>query len=90
MAWYSSDFITVPHGMFCCHGGVSRTPYTSLNLSYGVGDREAAVLANRQFLKTEMGIKYLASAHQVHGEGVIKIDPEKWHRWDMLVRIPRS
>ncbi len=48
-------------------------PYTSLNLSYGVGDREAAVLANRQLLKTELEVEYLASARQVHGDRVFTV-----------------
>jgi YfiH family protein len=49
-------------------GGVSSSPYDSLNLSYGVGDNPVSVAENRHCLKEELGITTLLSAGQVHGD----------------------
>jgi polyphenol oxidase len=50
-------------------GGVSAGPYDSLNLSFSVGDDEAAVLANRHRAAAAMGVRLsdLVFARQVHG-----------------------
>lgn len=61
------------HGVFGRQGGVSVAPYHSLNLSFGVGDDPAAVLANRALLKKALGINTLVSARQVHGDRVLSI-----------------
>ncbi|HIP40862.1 MAG TPA: peptidoglycan editing factor PgeF [Desulfocapsa sulfexigens] len=52
------------------HGGVSHAPYDSLNLSYGVGDDENLVAANRNRLKKQLLITHLLSARQVHGDRI--------------------
>ena len=49
-------------------GGVSTAPYTSLNLSYGVGDVHVSVSENRRLMKERLGISILLSAGQVHGD----------------------
>ncbi|CAK8723669.1 peptidoglycan editing factor PgeF [Candidatus Electronema aureum] len=64
----------LPHGMFCRQGGVSAPPFTSLNLSYGVGDRPKDVATNRQLIKQCLGIEHLVSAMQVHGDRVLVAD----------------
>lgn len=64
------------HGVFGRQGGVSTAPYYSLNLSFGVGDDPAAVLANRALLKNALGITTLVSARQVHGERILSITTE--------------
>ena len=53
-----------------CRGGVSVPPYQSLNLSFGVGDQQEAVRENRARLKKNLGIRWLLSARQVHGEAI--------------------
>jgi YfiH family protein len=53
-------------------GGVSRTPYDSLNLADHVGDSAAAVLANRQRLQQQLQLPAEPLwLDQVHGEGVV-------------------
>ena len=71
IGWYTSNLITTPHAMFCRCGGVSPHPYTSLNLSFGVGDNQESVTANRQRVKQLLAIDYLVSARQVHGNDLV-------------------
>lgn len=58
-------------------GGVSEGPYEGLNLSYAVGDGDAAVDANRSLLGTALGAQNymhrLVSPFQVHGSEVLEI-----------------
>ncbi|MBU1137969.1 MAG: polyphenol oxidase family protein [Proteobacteria bacterium] len=51
-------------------GGISRSPYNSLNLSYGVGDESYCVAENRERLKIEGPFTHLLSARQVHGDDI--------------------
>ena len=62
-------FPELVHGFFTRRGGVSLAPYDSLNLSWSVGDRREAVLANRRRVQEALGLSWLASANQVHGRG---------------------
>lgn len=71
MSWYSSDLLSIPHGMLCKSGGVSSNSFASLNLSFGVGDDWDNVKINRQRLKQCMGIHSLVSVVQVHGDQVV-------------------
>lgn len=64
------------HGFFNRHGGVSQGDFSSLNVSYGVGDEDPAVLENRGRLKKSLGIQTLVSARQVHGSRVLVVDSE--------------
>jgi len=61
------------HGVFSRQGGTSRSPYHSLNVSLGVGDDPAAVLANRASLKSALGLTTLVSARQVHGDRILTV-----------------
>jgi polyphenol oxidase len=60
-------------GLFTARsGGVSTGPFSSLNLSYGVGDEPAAVARNRDLvLRAAPGPARLAWLHQVHGAAVV-------------------
>ena len=51
-------------------GGISHTPYQSLNLSYGVGDNSNSVTENRIRLKDSLSINYLLSSRQIHGDAI--------------------
>ena len=62
------------HGLFSRQGGESSAPYHSLNVSFGVGDDPATVLANRALLKKALGLSTLVSARQVHGDRVLTIN----------------
>lgn len=57
-------------------GGVSRAPWTSLNLGDHVGDDPAAVAANRDHLAAALGLApgRLALMRQVHGTTVAVVD----------------
>lgn len=70
VAPHLSNFPTIRHGFFDRHGGISVLPYESNNVSFGVGDQESSVRQNRERIKESLGIPYLLSAHQVHGERV--------------------
>ena len=72
--WYASDLLTVPHAMTCRFGGFSTHPFTSLNLSYGVGDQPARVHANRKRLKQCLKLEVLVSTVQVHGNRVVIVE----------------
>ena len=71
MRWYCSGLLTIPHAMFCRHGGVSNDLFATLNLSFGVGDNPENVKLNRQRLKKILSIHSLVSAVQVHGSQVV-------------------
>ena len=60
----------VVHGIFSRHGGVSPSPYGSLNVGMHVGDKAENVLENRERIKKTLGIRTLASAKQVHGDKI--------------------
>lgn len=62
------------HGSFSRHGGVSEEPFTSNNVSFGIGDSQEGVLVNREKIKKKIGLKYMVSAHQVHGDKVFHVD----------------
>jgi len=66
----TSPLITTPHAMFSRLGGISASPFTGLNLSFSVGDNPAAVSQNREKVKRQLNVQYLASAVQVHGDEV--------------------
>jgi hypothetical protein len=70
-------FPEVRHAFFTRRGGVSPGPYDSLNLSFAVGDRAAAVAENRRLVQQALELAVLAGARQVHGsrEAVVSLNP---------------
>lgn len=60
-------FPELRHAFFGRRGGGSRDPYSSLNLSFSVGDRREAVLENRRRVQEALGLAHLSSARQQHG-----------------------
>lgn len=57
-------------------GGVSQTPYDSLNLGAHVGDRPEAVVDNRQRLVTLAALPAMPQwLNQVHGTQVVSLAP---------------
>lgn len=61
------------HGFFSREGGCSPAPFTSLNVSFGVGDAPQNVAENRQRIQAYFDITTLISARQVHGAQVAVI-----------------
>ncbi len=58
------------YGFFDRHGGLGTAPFNSMNVSYGVGDREKTVLENRRRIQKISGSSFLLSAKQVHGDSI--------------------
>ncbi|MBE3035982.1 MAG: peptidoglycan editing factor PgeF, partial [Candidatus Atribacteria bacterium] len=59
-------------------GGVSRTPFDNLNLSYNVGDEENRVAENRKIILDVLSIDYrtAVTAQQVHKEKISLVRKE--------------
>lgn len=55
--------------------GKGDGPFGGANISFEVGDDEAAVHANRRALQQDLGFSHWQEVHQVHGPQVI-FDPE--------------
>ncbi|MGA9347671.1 MAG: peptidoglycan editing factor PgeF [Anaerolineae bacterium] len=66
------------HGVFTRLGGVSPSPYDSLNVGHFVGDDREAVEANHDLICQALGISRgdITAAHQVHGSQVALVGPE--------------
>lgn len=73
---YTSERLGLPHGMFSSSGGISTGPFASLNLSFHVGDPDGQVRANREAVIAALGLRRLASAHQVHDDRVLVINQD--------------
>jgi YfiH family protein len=63
------------HAIFTRHGGISPSPFDSLNVGATVGDAYSNVQANRQRMAGVLGIQEAESrtAWQVHGADVIAV-----------------
>lgn len=69
-------------------GGVSEGPYASLNLGLTTGDRQEAVIQNRNIFFGALGIEldHVASAYQVHGDGILHVHaPCREEGFDALI-----
>ncbi len=74
-------------------GGVSQSPFDSLNLGFSTGDDEAAVRENRRRVLEALGFApdALATVGQVHGAAVAKVtEPGHTDRHDGLVTDRRG
>ena len=86
----------VTAGISLRHGGVSRAPYTSLNLAEHVGDDPKAVAANRKILFEQTGLANLRYCHQIHSASVIHVGDaaqpttEQLPEADALITAQRS
>lgn len=60
-------------------GGVSASPYDSLNLAFHVGDRPECVIENRERVCRALRLEsnFLTCAEQVHGSDVVIVDELK-------------
>jgi polyphenol oxidase len=70
------------------HGGVSKSPYNSLNLGKYVQDDPQSVFENQHRLCVALGfqITQLASAHQVHDDKIMHVtSPEHFEGFDALM-----
>ncbi len=65
---------SVTAGISLRTGGISNTPYATLNLAEHVGDDPRAVATNRKILFQQTGLKNWQYCRQVHGNCVIAVD----------------
>jgi YfiH family protein len=63
-----ADCCGLDHGVFTRNSGHSRHPFSSLNISYGIGDEEKSVARNREIISGIMG--ELIYIQQVHGSEI--------------------
>lgn len=70
--------------VFSRHGGVSKPPFDSLNVRYGIGDEDLFVQQNRQKICNFLGIKndHLISLNQVHGDKILIVESVFDHEID--------
>lgn len=69
-----SRYPEIVHGSFSRKGGVSKSPYDGLNVSFDVGDAPASVLANCQLIKDELKIANLIQSKQTHGPDIYIVE----------------
>ncbi|MEJ2220121.1 MAG: peptidoglycan editing factor PgeF [Desulfobacterales bacterium] len=71
-------FPEIRHGIFTRRFGCSTGPFESLNVGFGLGDEAPHVKENRRIIARAIGSKDLIYAHQVHGDQVLILNPEKF------------
>lgn len=87
-----SGFNNVIAGESTRHGGVSETPYKSLNLGGATQDDPDHVLKNNHIFFGALGVRFeqVAKSHQVHGCEVLKVvAPGRYEGFDaMITNVP--
>lgn len=68
-----SDIPTLVHGVFTRHGGISASPYSSLNLGGGSGDDPSTIARNRALMLDALNIKQMVSGYQTHGVEIFEV-----------------
>lgn len=80
--WYGTfthfDKCSIKHGVSSRLGGVSKEPFSSLNLGLHTGDHDEDVIANRELFCQALGICYdhVVTAEQVHTDKVVVVTAE--------------
>ena len=71
-----SPWASLRHGIFTRHGGISASPWNSLNLGASVGDDPESVAENRRRLLAHFGLEdtSVATLWLVHGADVIQLN----------------
>lgn len=70
------------------HGGVSSTPFDSLNLGGSTTDTPENVIKNNELFFNALGINFdqVAKSHQVHGDGILLTDKAgRYEGYDALI-----
>ena len=66
-----ADCSDIWHGVFTRHGGISETPFKSLNVSFNLGDKPSNVVENRFRISQMIGGYPITYAHQNHGTEIL-------------------
>jgi polyphenol oxidase len=69
----------VLHGTFQRHGGTSKEPFASLNVSDQVGDHPDCVKVNRERVRQTLGVEQIVFPHQQHGIAIVRITKANVH-----------
>ncbi|WP_167505948.1 peptidoglycan editing factor PgeF [Desulfosediminicola flagellatus] len=69
---YTPD--SVRYGLFDRHNGVSEGLFSSCNIGLGVGDNPELVIENRDRVRRELGVDYLLSGRQTHGDSIFILE----------------
>jgi YfiH family protein len=72
------QFPEIWHGIFTRCFGCSTGPFESLNVGFDLGDKTSCVKENRRVIARAIGSNDLVYAHQIHGDGVLILNPEKF------------
>lgn len=79
VVWWEFELLAdhpVRHGIFTRHGGVSRVPFTSLNVGLSVGDNPADVQTNIERIGASLSTSTLHYALQCHGKDLQHVDAD--------------
>ena len=68
-----AEFHFIRHGIFTRAGGVSPSPYDTLNVSFSTGDDASHIKKNRALVHTQMGAAASIYAHQIHKDGILHV-----------------
>ena len=71
-----SGYTHLSHAVFTRHGGVSKTPFDSLNTSYGTDDDPDCVTVNLKMIKEIIGAGELQFMNQVHGKEILVLQKD--------------
>lgn len=71
----------IVHGVFTRHGGVSDSPYATLNAAFGNGDSPDAVSENLKRIASWLDLNLLVATPQVHGTQVVVVDEAFFNAW---------
>ena len=72
------------HGVFTRNGGISETPYHSLNISYTVGDAPDNVTFNLHTIKKTIGAKHLIFMNQSHETDILVLRKGQHERFENI------
>ena len=72
-----SRYNQLVHAVFTRQGGVSESPYETLNASYTTGDKPACVSKNLQIIKQAIGARHLVFMNQMHGKEILLLRGEE-------------
>ncbi len=78
--WYQFDIFNdepgLVHGIFTRQGGVSPSPWSSLNMATSVGDDRMRVIENRNRILSSLQLRSAGfyDVWQVHGTNVVEVD----------------
>jgi YfiH family protein len=82
--WLEFDLLEpyphVVHGVFLRHGGASKGPFASLNLSSDVGDHPDSVKVNREAVRKATDFAKIIYAQQTHGTNVHRVNAKNFEK----------